>query len=87
METFPLQSNWQSIKLDLARRVRIIREELFGENGGPLLSQRLGISFRTWMNYEDGCTIPAHVILQFIEITDADPHWLLTGQGETYRSS
>ena len=87
METSPLQSNWQSIKLDLASRVRIIREELFGENGGPLLAQRVGVSFRTWMNYEDGYTIPAHVILRFIEVTDADPHWLLTGQGEPYRSS
>jgi hypothetical protein len=87
METSPLQSNWQTIKFDLACRVRIIREELFGQNGGPLLAQRVGVPFRTWMNYEDGCTIPAQVILRFIEVTDADPHWLLTGQGESYRSS
>jgi len=86
METYPIQSNWQTIKNDLACRVRIIREELFGENGGPLLAERVGVSFRTWMNYEDGKTIPAQVILRFIEVTDANPHWLLTGHGDTYRS-
>jgi hypothetical protein len=86
METFPWQTNWQTIKLDLACRVRIIREELFGENGGPLLAQEVGVSFRAWMNYEDGCTIPAQVILRFIEVTDANPHWLLTGEGSSYRA-
>jgi hypothetical protein len=85
METSPQQSKWQTIKMDLARRVRTIREEMYGANGGPLLAEEIGIPFRTWMNYEDGCTIPAHAILLFIELTDADPHWLLTGEGEPYR--
>jgi hypothetical protein len=86
METSPRQSKWSAIKMDLAHRVRTIREELFGENGGPLLAQQIGVPFRTWMNYEDGCTIPAHAILLFIEVTDADPHWLLTGEGHPYRA-
>jgi hypothetical protein len=87
METYPRQSNWQTIKLDLADRVRMIREELFGQNGGPLLAREIGVPYRTWMNYEDGCTIPAHAILRFIEATNADPRWLLTGEGEPYRSA
>lgn len=86
MESSPHKSQWQAIKLDLAQRVKTVREELFGENGGPLLAQEIGVPFRTWMNYEDGCTIPAHAILMFIEVTDADPHWLLTGEGSPYRS-
>ena len=85
MEISPSQSNWQSIKLDLASRVRMIREELFGQNGGPLLADEIGVPFRTWMNYEDGCTIPAQAILRFIEVTNAEPHWLLTGEGDKYR--
>ena len=85
METFPLQSDWQLVKLELAKRVRTIRCQTFGENGGPLLAERLGIPFRNWSHYEEGATIPAQVILQFIEITDADPHWLLTGDGHPYR--
>jgi hypothetical protein len=86
METFPKHSEWQSIKLELAHRVRIVREELFGELGGPLLAQEVGVPFRTWMNYEDGCTIPAQAILRFMEVTNADPHWLLTGEGDKYRN-
>ncbi len=86
MDASPRQANWQSIKLELADRVRLVRTQTVGENGGPLLAERLGILFRTWMNYENGCTIPADVILRFIEVTDASPHWLLTGEGPTYRN-
>lgn len=80
------RAEWQVIKLDLARRVREVREELFGSHGGPMLAQALAIPFRTWMNYESGCTIPAATILSFIEVTDAHPHWLLTGEGNRYQS-
>jgi len=77
---------WPMIKSDLARRIREVREELYGENGGPLLAQALSIPFRTWVNYENGCTIPAPSILRFIEVTKTNPHWLLTGRGEKYCS-
>jgi hypothetical protein len=80
------QSDWLTIKTDLARRVREIREELYGVHGGPMLASSLEIPFRTWHNYETGCTIPAQTILRFIEVTDAHPHWLLTGEGTRYQS-
>ncbi len=86
MEKFFQHSDWQTIRSDLARRVREIREELYGENGGPLLAAALRIPFCTWHHYESGCTIPAQSILRFIEVTDAHPHWLLTGEGEKYLS-
>ncbi len=76
--------DWQAIKFDLARRVREIRQELYGDHGGPLLAKALQIPFRTWHDYEGGGTIPAHSILRFIKVTDANPHWLLTGEGEKY---
>jgi hypothetical protein len=79
-------SDSQTLKYDLARRIREIREELYGEHGGPLLAQALSLPFRTWHNYEGGCTIPAQSILRFIEVTDASPHWLLTGEGDKYLS-
>src|SRR5262245_55513445 len=69
---------------NLAGRVREIRLELFGENGGPLLAEALGLPCRTWMNYEAGVTIPAAVILRFIEVCGASPHWLLTGEGQPF---
>jgi len=74
-------------RMSLARRVREIREELFGEHGAPLLANALDLPLRTWLHYEDGCTIPAQVILGFIELTAADPHWLLTGEGERYMTA
>ena len=76
--------DWHAIKFDLARRVREIRQELYGDHGGPLLAKALQIPFRTWHHYEGGGTIPADSILRFIEVTDANPHWLLTGEGEKY---
>jgi hypothetical protein len=86
MSEAPQRSEWRVIKSDLARRIREVREELYGVHGGPLLAQKLGIPFRTLMNYEVGCTIPATTILRFIEVTDAHPHWLLTGEGDRYMS-
>ena len=84
MDLLSLPSDKQKLKSDLSRRVRELREELFGEHGGPMLAESLRLPYRTWMNYEGGCTIPAQVILRFIEVTAAHPHWLLTGEGDRY---
>jgi hypothetical protein len=84
MNTTPRGSDWQALKLDLARRVRDIRLELYGHHGGPLLAVSLNIPYRTWHNYENGCTIPAQTLLRFIEVTRVNAHWLLTGEGDRY---
>lgn len=73
------------IKHDLASRIREIRESLFGVHGGPLLASKLRIPFRTLHSYETGSTIPAHAILNFIEVTEVNPYWLLTGDGERFK--
>ena len=82
----PSEPDWQILKGELARRVREIREERFGQHGGPMLAEALGIPFRTWHEYEVGGTIPAETILHFIELTGVCPRWLLSGEGEKYRS-
>jgi transcriptional regulator with XRE-family HTH domain len=69
----------------LARRLHAIRVERFGERGGPDLARRLGIPQRSWYNYEIGITAPAEVLLRFLEVTGAEPHWLLHGEGPKYR--
>ncbi len=86
MEKSSQHSDWQAIKNALAHRIREIRKELYGEHGGPMLADALDLPFRTWHNYEGGASIPAHAILRFIEVTDAHPHWLLTGEGARYLS-
>jgi hypothetical protein len=85
MEKPQPDSDWNKLKSDLADRVHEVRVALYGENGGPLLAEALGIPFRTLHAYETGCTIPAHSILRFIELTGVHPHWLLTGHGEQFQ--
>ena len=75
----------EHLKLLLAERLKKVRVELFGEHGGPKLAHLLGIPARTWYNYEIGVTVPAEVILRFIDVTFVEPTWLLSGQGEKYR--
>jgi len=84
MDFLPQQPDWLALKNELADRVREIRREIFGDYGGPVLAEALHVSFRSWRGYEQGATIPAQVILQFIELTSAHPHWLLTGEGEKF---
>jgi SOS-response transcriptional repressor LexA len=74
-----------NVKASLSRRLREIRQELFGDHGGPELARRLSLPARTWYNYETGVTVPAEVLLGFIEQTGANPMYLITGEGPRYR--
>jgi len=74
-----------NVKALISRRLRDIRQELFGEHGGPELARRLNLPARTWYNYETGVTVPAEVLLAFIDQTGANPIWLLTGEGPHLR--
>jgi hypothetical protein len=81
---FAVTFTYGEANLGLSHRVREIREERFGVHGVPLLAEAMGIPVRTWANYESGVVIPALVILRFIELTGANPRWLLIGVGERY---
>ena len=74
-----------NVKASISRRLREVRQELFGEHGGPELARRLNLPARTWYNYETGVTVPAEVLLAFIDQTGANPVWLLTGEGQHLR--
>jgi phage repressor protein C with HTH and peptisase S24 domain len=74
-----------NVKASISRRLRDVRQELFGEHGGPELARRLNLPARTWYNYETGVTVPAEVLLSFIDQTNANPLWLLSGEGERFR--
>jgi hypothetical protein len=71
----------------IGARVREIRGELYGEHGARILADQLGIPPQTWLNFEAGVTIPAELILRFVEVTGVEPQWLLRGRGEKFRSS
>jgi hypothetical protein len=66
----------------LALRLREIREILYGEDGASFLADALDIQVATWLNFESGVTMPAHVVLKLIDVARVNPHWLLTGRGD-----
>ena len=74
-----------NVKASLSRRLREIRQDLFGDHGGPELARRLNLPARTWYNYETGVTVPAEVLLTFIDQTGANPVWLLSEEGPKFR--
>ena len=75
------------VKCHLSERLREIRIELHGERGGSEMARRLALPIRTWYNYESGVTVPAEVILRFIELTSVEPLWLLHGKGPKFRTT
>src|SRR4051794_37589010 len=62
---------------DLASRLRLIRREAYGEDGIADLAEALGLPAQTWRNCEDGVKVPGEVLLRFLLLTEAEPHWLL----------
>jgi hypothetical protein len=77
------RSRHQTIRTELVGRIREVREERFGEDIESLANE-LGIPAGTWRNYEMGVTIPAEILLAFIEVTRAHPDWLLSSRGDKY---
>lgn len=65
----------------LAERVREIRLDLYGEGSRTNLADAVGVPAETWLNYEASVTMPALVLLRFLDVTGASPRWLLTGEG------
>ena len=76
-------ANGQDERVQLARRIRVIRVERYGEGVGDL-AVGLGIPAATWRNYEAGVTMPATLMLRFVLLTGVSPAWLLTGDGRRY---
>jgi hypothetical protein len=74
-----VRAKWQ-----LADRIRSIRTELYGERGLAELAKQIGVPVRTWYSYETGVTVPAEILLRFIELTHVEPLWLLHGNGNKY---
>ncbi len=67
-------------KMLLARRLREIRLALYGEDGVDILARALHVPPQTWCNYERGVTMPAEVLIGFLEVTGADVQSLLTSE-------
>jgi hypothetical protein len=68
----------------LGRRLRAVREDIYGALGAQFLADTLQIPLRTWLNYESGVVAPADVVLRLIDVLHVNAHWLLTGEGKRY---
>jgi hypothetical protein len=66
----------------ISDRIKQIRQEVFGEDIKKL-AENLRIPVRTWQKYEAGGGMPAEIMLRFLDLTGANPTWLLTGEGES----
>jgi transcriptional regulator with XRE-family HTH domain len=75
------------VKQELGGRLRRVRTDLYGEDGGPELARLLGLPARTWANYEAGVTMPGEVLLALLDLTGVEPRWLLRGGSLAYRRS
>jgi hypothetical protein len=71
-------------RLAIAKRVAVLRAEMFGARGKAAMARRLGLPLRSWYNYEEGTAIPAEVVLSVIELTSVEPAWLLRERGPKY---
>jgi hypothetical protein len=72
------------LRTGIARRIREVREDLYGPHGAQFLADALELPLASWVNYERGVTIPAGVILQLVVATGVSPRWLLDGRGPKY---
>lgn len=77
-------SPWNNASL--ARRLREIREDLYGEFGAQFLADALEIPAETWLNYEAGVALSAVVALRLQVLAGVSAQWLLDGEGEKYES-
>jgi hypothetical protein len=68
----------------LSDRIRAIRVDRFGDDGAQVLASLMRIPESKLTSMETHGPIPGHLILAFIEVTDANPGWLLSGAGEWY---
>lgn len=76
----------ETLKTDLGRRLRAVREKL-GDPPREDFARLLGISAKTLGNYERGDNVPdAEALSAYREKTRVSINWLLTGDGEIFDS-
>ncbi len=74
-----------SAQSELGTRLRTIRQDVYGQHGAPMLAAALGLTSRAWLQAEMQGDLASDVLLRFLVLTGAHPHWLLTGVGPVYQ--
>jgi hypothetical protein len=89
----PMSAEWHRANEEIGRRLRILRAEWARlrprpRRGKPVsqdLPRHLGVSPRSWHNWERGCHVPGPSMLRLVVVTGCRPEWLLSGDGAMYR--
>jgi len=76
-----------ALQLSQATPSATYRVHIAATGSGPVSFTELLLTARTWYQYETGVTVPAEVLLNFLDKTNARPGWLLTGEGPKYLGS
>lgn len=74
-----------AMRRQLGQRLVLLRTELDGPAGARTFATRLGLSLDDWLAYEEGATAPAETLLRVVEVTGAEPQWILDGTTPRYR--
>jgi phage repressor protein C with HTH and peptisase S24 domain len=69
--------------MSLAERLKTARESMGFEQ--KKLADQLGISFRSWQDYELGKSVPGGKVFEALVKAGFNANWLLTGDGEMKR--
>lgn len=68
-----------------AERLEVIREH-YGLKGNTF-ADRLGLPYRSYMNYKTGRTPPAELLVKVIQEFSVSPLWLMTGSGPIWQEA
>jgi hypothetical protein len=71
-------------RLEIAERLRAVRDEFWGPRDGSVCARELRVPARSWYGYETGCNAPAEVLLRVITLTGVSPAWLMDGTGPMF---
>ena len=77
----------RATRQSLHQRVRLVRQELFGDERVQELADALRVPIENWLGIEQGrAMLSGQLFLRFIDETNANPLWLLTGEGDRFKS-
>ncbi len=90
----PMSAEWHRTNEEIGARLRMLRAAWAlrrprlgrGKRVTLHLPRELGVSTRSWFNWESGNNVPGPIALRLVVFTGCRPEWLLTGEGAMFRA-
>lgn len=77
----------KALRQAIGRRLAVLREQRHGPRGRSAMAEDLDVTAKNWWNWERGRAMPGEVLLRLLELTGAEPLWVLHGGGPRYRGA